>query len=299
MSVSTPALALASAAPDEPAAAPAVEDTPALALFRQGRSLLEAKDYAAAAAKFEESFRLDPGGGTKLNLALAYELGGKTASAWASFEEALRMARRDARTDRVEEAEGHLRRLEARLSRLRVAVPAQARVPGLQVLRDGVVLDEAVWGAAAPVDPGPHQVEARAAGKRPWLATVIVGDSADQKEVTVAALEDLTPPPRTSSRLRRAGWISLAVGAAGLAGAGATALAASAKNPACPGGNCPPTAQGQVDTYSGLRTASTVTFWVGGGVAAAGLLMVLLAPAPESAASVVVAPRFAGIAGRF
>jgi tetratricopeptide (TPR) repeat protein len=164
--------------------------TQALDLFRRGRAALEAKDYAAAVVDFEQSFRLDPGGGTQLNLALAYELTGKTATAWAAFHKALRMARLDGRADRVKEAEANIGELETRLSRLRVVVPQAARIVGLTVLRDGIALDEASWDEAVPADPGEHRIEATAPGKKPWHAMVTLGDNADRKEVALEALAD-------------------------------------------------------------------------------------------------------------
>jgi hypothetical protein len=284
--------------------APVVTETQALALFREGRALLESHDYARAIPKLEESFRLDPGGGTRLNLALAYEMAGRTASAWTSFQDALAMAKRDARPDRVDEAQAHLRALQPRLSHLRVVVAPPARAPGLQVLRDGVALGEASWGVDVPVDPGLHRVEARAPGKRSWLTEVAVGDGGDGKQVTLSALADLPAPapPRAGSGLRSMAWIAIAAGGVGLATAAATGAVARAKNPDCPDGRCSATAQSQVDTYNSLRTASTVSFWAGAGLAAAGLTLFLLSPGRHedgAAATVVLAPRFVGLAAHF
>jgi hypothetical protein len=294
--IATAASVSTKAAAGEPAAPTSGVETPALALFREGRALLESQDYVGAAAKFEQSFRLDPGGGTKLNLALAYELGGRIASAWSAFQDALRMAQRDARPDRVDEAQTHLQRLEARLSRLRIVIPESARIAGLQVLVDGVARGDASGEIDAPLDPGTHQVEADAPGRRPWRASVAVGDFGDRREVVVTGFEDV-PRPRPRSKLRSLAWITLSVGAAGLATAGATAAVAAAN---CPGGHCASSPSRPIDTYNSLRRVSTVSFWVGGGLSVAGLLLALLTPTShEDGVSLVVSPRFVGLSDRF
>jgi tetratricopeptide (TPR) repeat protein len=126
----------------------------ATALFQQGRALLEQGRIAEACRKLEESQRLDPGGGTLLNLALCHEHEGRTATAWAEFTEAIGFARRDGRTQRVEIAETHIEQLEPKLCRMEIVVPSAADVPGLEVLRDGSPIGRAAWGAPMPIDPG-------------------------------------------------------------------------------------------------------------------------------------------------
>ena len=65
--------------------------------------------------KFAESHRLDPSGGTILNLALCHEKEGKLARSWSEFTEAIAFARRDYRADREAEAQDHAGKLEPRL----------------------------------------------------------------------------------------------------------------------------------------------------------------------------------------
>jgi hypothetical protein len=58
--LSAPLIAFADPTPEDKAAA--------TTLFKQGRELMEAKRWSEACRKLEESQRLDPGGGTLLNV---------------------------------------------------------------------------------------------------------------------------------------------------------------------------------------------------------------------------------------
>ena len=167
----------------------------ARALFDEGRALLERKDYVHACPKFEESQRLDPGGGTLLNLALCHELMGKTATAWAEFDEGLRIARRDQRADREEFAQQHILALQPTLSRLRIIVPPETRLPELRVRRNGVELGEATWGDAIPVDPGQQILEISAPGKISARITIDVPPEGKTGEVSVPPLADEASAP--------------------------------------------------------------------------------------------------------
>lgn len=169
-------------------------------LFERGRALMAEGRHAEACRTLEESQRLDPGLGTLLNLAICHETMGKTATAWAELHEALALAERSGHADRVELAERHIAGLGPRLSRLTIQVPAAPHTEGLVVERDRTAVAEPAWGVAMPIDPGAHEVVARAPGRRAWRRTVIVGDHADQEVLVIPALErsDLPTPPRTT-----------------------------------------------------------------------------------------------------
>jgi hypothetical protein len=132
----------------------------AQSLFEQAKKLMKSGKYAEACPKLAESQRLDPGGGTLLNLGLCHEKEGKVASAWTDFKGALSDAKRDARQDRVEAAEQHIAALEPKLPWLTVSL---AKAPSdASVKLDGVSVGSAAWGSPMAVDPGSHELSVSA-----------------------------------------------------------------------------------------------------------------------------------------
>ena len=167
------------------------DKTTAEALFSEGRRLMAAGNYAAACEKFAASRNLAAGLGTTLNLADCYEKLGRTASAWAEFRDAAATARQTGARDREQFARNHAASLEKTLSRL--TLNAGKLEPDERILRDGAVVDRAVLGAAIPVDPGSHVVEAVAPGKKKWSVTIDV-QPGSQLAVAIPALETDAAP---------------------------------------------------------------------------------------------------------
>src|SRR5215468_9365477 len=122
----------------------------AQALFDEARQLMEQKRFSEACPKLAESQRLDPGGGTLLNLAVCHEKEGRLATAQTEYGEALSVAVKDARKDREAIARERLAALEGKIPRVVVVVPPAADVEGLEVKLDGLVLRRAAWGVALP-----------------------------------------------------------------------------------------------------------------------------------------------------
>src|SRR6187402_336528 len=77
--------------PGSLAAQPA--ETPADALFQEGRDLMTAGKYAEACAAFDASQELKPDIGTLVNQANCREKTGQLASAWGLFADAERQTR--------------------------------------------------------------------------------------------------------------------------------------------------------------------------------------------------------------
>ena len=63
-------------------------------LYDDAEKEMGRSNYAVACLKYGESQRLDPQLGTLLHLADCWERAGKTASAWATFKDAIEIASR-------------------------------------------------------------------------------------------------------------------------------------------------------------------------------------------------------------
>ena len=148
-------LLLATSAHAEPSA---IQKSTADALFKEGKKLLDAKDFDAACPKLAESATLQPGGGVQLALAICHEGQGKLATAYNDYREALAMAKRDKRQDREDIAAAKLAELEPKLSRLVLDVSEAARAQTIAITLDGAALSSASWGIPIPVDGGTHTV---------------------------------------------------------------------------------------------------------------------------------------------
>jgi hypothetical protein len=330
-------LALLVAAPARGEPGPA-DRALATQLFKEARDLMAKKSYAEACPRFEESQRLDPGGGTLLNLALCHEAIGKTATAWAELNEAMAIAQRDGRPDREKLAQEHASALEPKLSRLVIDVPAESSVPDLLVMRDGSAVAQVAWGTAMAVDPGEHRVEASAPGRVAWSASVTVGLEADKQTVTVPVLEIApvpepppepppvepvvvpppppppAPPPAPAQppdegggpdhrAMLIAGLVVGGVGIVGLGvgiGFGVDAIAKKDESDAeCVGGCTDLGAQRSSEAVT-EADASTGLIVVGGIAAATGTLLVVLGVLGDDAeASVAVGPTGAALGARW
>ncbi|HVV81572.1 MAG TPA: hypothetical protein VHE35_00790 [Kofleriaceae bacterium] len=217
-----------------PAAAqsPAPETTAeAEQLFRDGKTLMAAGDFARACEAFEGSARKDALPSTLVNLADCREKNQQYASAWGAFVEAARLTRNAPAMETLHQvAEDRAAALEPRLSFLIINVPDEARIDGLVIKRNGEIVDPASWNRDMPVDGGTYTIEAKAPAYEPWTATVKVAAAQDKQSVNVPKFAAAAPtlavkpaPARGSSSSftgeRKAAVGAWAVGAIGL-GAG-------------------------------------------------------------------------------
>jgi hypothetical protein len=321
LATSAPALA-------QDAAAPNAERTAAAkTLFDQAQSLMEQKKFPEACSKFLASNLQVARVGTLLNLGDCYEKNGQNASAWATYNDALNLGRRQGRPEYEDFAKKKVAELEPTLYRLTITVPAEAAVEGMVIKRDKNALDAGGWGVPIPIDPGVHSIEISAPKKKPQTLTVEVDAEHKNETLNVPKLEDApVEAPRVETKYvtvpqgnfwsvqRTIGLVIGGVGIAGLVGGAATGGVAwstwSSAKTACgtpqnveaklcaPGSNAPDKASLALT----LATTSTVLFVVGGAATAVGAVLFATGASKQEAqpttANVRVAPTVApGYAG--
>ncbi len=292
------------------------ETATAEALFEEGKRLMAAGRHEAACPKFAESLRLDVGLGTMLWLADCYDKNGQAASAWTQFRDAEALAMR-LRDPRAKLAHEEAVRLEPKLSRLVVAVPASGDSEAVEVKRNGVVLPRALWGIPVPTDAGQHRITVTAPGKQLWESVAVVpsrgGASVTVKVPALAAVgaEPLAPadgsnaaaesatdspaaPVDSAGRTQRiVGIVSSGAGIVGLGVGAFFGLRVAAKNDEskenCAGNRCNQLGFDARQSALDAATVSTIAFIAGGALLAGGVVLYLTAPRGR-ASSLAVGP---------
>ncbi len=172
----------------------------AQALFDDALALMASGKAVEACPKLEKAQRLDPGMATQFRLAECYEKAGRNASAWALFVEVADAAKAAHRPEREVVARQRAAAIEPLLLKMTVKVAgAAAAIAGLEIQRDGTVVDRARWGEAVPVDPGEHKVVATAPGKQRWESKGAARPSLLRLEVTVPMLQDAEEGPASTA----------------------------------------------------------------------------------------------------
>jgi hypothetical protein len=178
--------------------------------------------------------------------------------------------------------------LALRVPSLKVAIEG-ATAQQAKVTLDGNPLAPALVGLAMPINPGTYTLAATAPGMEASAVTVTVAEGAKQTVLlslkapapiaAEAAPEGAEAPGGAHGHggVKTAGWISLAVGVAGLA-AGTVFLVlnhseqSSADN-FCPKNDCPLSKQGTIDSDENSAKSDATLAWVGYGVGAVGVLL--------------------------
>lgn len=213
-----------------------------------------------------------------------------------------------------------------------------ARIPTLVVQLDGALPSETtvmlggrplstpLVGEQLSLNPGRHVVEARHGkdlqtgevtlqeGQHETLVLRFAAPAPVAPPVAVAPVAPVVAPPadsgRTGSGQRTVGYALLIGGAAGVVFGGVTGAIAMSKwsglkDDGCDDGRCPTEggpSSGDVDSYNGMRSLSTIGFVAGGALAAGGVVLLVTAPSQksqQSALSLRLGPGSAALAGKF
>lgn len=195
-------------------------------LFKKGKKLLGEKKYAEACTAFEQSDRLDPEIGAKLNVALCYREWGKLATAWRWFTEAEQMAIK-AGDDRAKRIHALITELDRDVPRLKLNLPADAALDGVVIRLDGIELSSAELGDDRRVDPGPHRIDTIVNGAtRSKTIAVERGGNDVTLDVPVkprargAVGKPATPAPEPSDPAQTRRWLGLGISGAGVVAIG-------------------------------------------------------------------------------
>ncbi len=293
-----------------PAAGQSEDDLAAARLLGQeGLALFDKGEYEAALAKLDaaaEKAKIPPLG---LYAARALARLGRLIQAEARYQEVLSIPLppnspavwSQAKVD----AEDELAKLRATIPTIEVVLrgvdAAQAREVVVQV--DGRTVKDL---RKVPVDPGPHEVAASLDGVVRTAQARVDSGKHVRIEIAVGPQDTSVRHGETGpSPTLIAGGVLLGAGGAGLIVWGGTGLAAMAKADeyGCDGASCP---REDVSDITALRLTSTVSFYVGGGLALVGgsLLVVsavLGGEATEDTSAVrpILGPGYAGLEGRF
>jgi serine/threonine-protein kinase len=291
------------------------------ALFEAGKSLLAEGKTSQACPKLEESLRIESTGPTLFLLASCLEKDSRYASAWIRWKEAAELARKRGKSDKEQEALSHLKVVTPLVPKVRINVDtAMAATTGLEVKRNGVVINAGMWGVDLPVDPGEISVEASAPGKTPWKekraltpGKVLTFDVPSLKDLpasaapaptTTSAPAPTPPPPAAPTDSEDPGatrrLVGYTLGGLGVVGVGIGAIfiasAISKQNKItdlndqhqCDLDGC----ADLVSQRNGKTTISYIGFIGGGAALVGGLVLVLTAP---NKATYTVAPTAQGL----
>lgn len=199
------------------------------ALFEKGKRETSAGHHRAACTAFDESLALDPAEGTLLALALCHEQVGELARAFTELQDARAAATRSNRDDRQRVVRAALARIEPRIGRIVVRIPASdaACAPSLRIDGEAVVVSSTEPERERAVTPGHHRVTCGAAWAADLdvsagaLAVLTVPESARPKaKAPSPPLEPVVAPPpppvTTSSTGSTLGWVLGGTGVAAI-----------------------------------------------------------------------------------
>jgi hypothetical protein len=255
------------------------QEADAEALFKQAVELADAGQFAAAADRFQASYRAEPALGTLMGLAMAEQSCGRVAAALSHYLNLLDLAHRTHDAEREHEAAQRAAGLEPSVPTLTVQVSSP--LPrGSSVMLDDAPMP--LLGKPVPVDPGTHS-----------LVLIGAGGSYELRRFSVAAgarahleLKVETPKkaePRADVGGNRNAWfrglgvVSGVMGTAAVATGAALWVQSNAQygkaSNMCPGADCQAYAHESIQSGRELQQAAGVCLAIGGITLATGVTL--------------------------
>jgi hypothetical protein len=286
--------------------------------FRQAISMEAAKDWAGALALLREVAAVRNTAQVRYNIALCEENLGNLVAALGEYELAAADAEETGATEVTGVVGPRLESLRQRIPKLVVKRGKDATVAAISV--DGVALGGAMVGKEMPINPGPHVIEAKASGFKPFKTSFEIHEKeAKSVEVVMEAL----PPEAVGGSTTGPGGIDqgpqkkkfplvpVVVGGVGVASliasgvffglrAGTTADLDDACGP--DRNQCPADMKSTYDSGRMYNTVGNITLGVGAaGVVAGVVLYLTTGKSKPAAATVGIAPSPGGasVIGRF
>jgi hypothetical protein len=300
-------------------------------LGQEGVEAYQGGDFATASTKLDKAYRTLKAPSLGLWSARALVKLGKLVEASERYVEVTRLSvsggdtavQRQAQAD----AESELTQLRSQIPNVIVQVEGAA-VDSATITVDGVPLVSTLVGERRPINPGKHVVQGTSGSA---TVKVEVELTAGETKTAVLSFAPGTPtpsagaatpeptggavsspsapgpdaPPAGKKSFKTLGFVALSVGAAGLVVGGVTGGLALGKksdidsSPNCDGNRCERSEADLVDSYSTLRTVSTVGFIAGAVLAATGAVLVLTSPKEPEQVALRVGPGMARLEGRF
>jgi hypothetical protein len=268
--------------------------TEARKLAYAGVAAYQASDFRTASEKLERAFAMLPAPSVGLYSARALVKLGKLTEGAARYRQIAQLVitagERNVQETARQNAAAELASLTPQIPRLRVQLEG-ATVDQVQVLLDGNALSASDLGSEILLDPGAHELQGRR-GAQVVVSKVALHEGEQASAVLLfpapvapspptqpllARVADEPPPPpaQPSSAMRTAGWVGLGAGSGALALSGVSLLIALGDKP---GGCTSHVCDGSVSGYNTWRTVSTVGFYAGVVLGAAGVTLLLAAP---------------------
>ncbi len=183
----------------------AFADDSSATFFANGQRLMKEKKFDEACPEFEKALALNPGAGTKFNLADCYEKTKRPASALTLFREVESVTRQVAQRERSAAAKERADALETRVPTIIVRAAWASSMPQVALTLDGKALPFTSLEQPIKVDLGKHVAIARLGANE----TKAEGDISKEGQSLTLALE--APSGKAGGNVAQGGTTSNAL----------------------------------------------------------------------------------------